>query len=483
MKNIEYLFKKYTDLNKDERQLIADSIKSLQALANLSNADAFIDCAICTKENDDIIINDGDAIVIAEAKPMDGRSSYKKSVVGMIATKENEPAVHRGLHLGVPTKYMKARTQEDATVVQTVEPIYHKDRIIGVFIIEQRMEGFKLDSPRKYKQKNKVGNVVENILADGEKNSGLIDAFEEGLLFIDANGYVVFRNKVAIGLYERFGFMKDILGRKYKEICLIPYNEQEPYNNLVQEVKIGTNYLRLKTLGIDAYDISFAVIITDVSIRKIQEKELISKSVAIKEMHHRVKNNLQTIAALLRMEKRKLSDEAGIEALDQTIGRVLAISATHQLLAKNGMDDVMLNDVMSSITVNMSDACSDSNFKLDVQLHGGDFLVSTDIATTVALISNELMQNSVKHAYTGKNQGKILIIIANSCGRVSVLFKDNGCGFDPKKVPKRSLGWNIINSMVEEKLNGKLTVVSNSSGTKVKFEFNIDTEEYDEWMG
>ena len=103
MSIIEQLCRKYTDLTDEEIPTIEMISSFLQPIANLEDADMFIDCPG----------RDGDAIVVAEAKPSDVPSSYKKTVVGMLAKQENEPAVARTFRLGVSTKQMKAITQEN----------------------------------------------------------------------------------------------------------------------------------------------------------------------------------------------------------------------------------------------------------------------------------------------------------------------------------------------------------------------------------
>ena len=85
---------------------------------------------------------------------------------------------------------------------------------------------------------------------------------------------------------------------------------------------------------VDRKDIDYAVTINDITTRKLQERELVLKSVAFKEMHHRIKNNLQTIAALLRLQRNSIDSEEGKQAMNDTISRILAISSTHEILVE-----------------------------------------------------------------------------------------------------------------------------------------------------
>ena len=119
---IEKLCREYTKLTDEEIEIIQIAAQSLPAMASMFDADAFIDCPL-----ED---GSGNAIVVAEAKPVNRASSYQNKVVGLVATKEKEPAVCRTFQLAVPTKFMKAVTQENEHVVQTVEPILSVNGVI-----------------------------------------------------------------------------------------------------------------------------------------------------------------------------------------------------------------------------------------------------------------------------------------------------------------------------------------------------------------
>ncbi len=150
------LCRKYTDLSDEEIRIIEHMSETLQPLANLEGADIFIDCPG----------RDGNAIVVAEAKPECVPSSYKNTVVGLLAKPENEPAVARTFRLGVGTKQMKAVTQENGSTIQSVEPIRNGSHIIGVLILEKR-----------------VDDIMENISIGGR--------YDENIQELDNNIYIL----------------------------------------------------------------------------------------------------------------------------------------------------------------------------------------------------------------------------------------------------------------------------------------------------
>lgn len=456
---IQKLCRQYTDLTDEEIQIIEMMARTLQPLANLESADIFIDCP-CGDDN---------AIVVAEAKPEDVPSSYKNSVVGMLAKSVNEPAVARTFRLGISTKHMKALTQESTHTIQSVEPIKYGSRVIGVLICEKRMDEEDGKSEFLPKGYESVSAPIAHII---EAEEGIADSIDEALLLIDNNGKVSFRNLFARELYSDLGYVEDVLGQMYDNICLVRLEDPEDINeDSFMEITMGNYYLSIRHIPLGRPDIRFAVIIRDVTWQKEQEKALILKSVAIKELHHRVKNNLQTIASLLRLQMRRTENEETIQALTESASRVLSIASTHQLLAQSGVDEVKIKEVITNIKNNAVRPFVNPNFNVEILIEGDDFLVDSDISTSVSLIINELIQNSLKYAFRERKQGRIEIRIKKGSLYSSIQVMDDGVGFDVEHMRQDRLGLTIVKSLVEDKLHGDLEIKSGPEGTLVTFDF------------
>lgn len=452
---IKQLCEEYTDLSEDEIQVIRMMAGTLQPLANLEAADIFIDCPC----------KEGDAIVVAEAKPEEVPSSYKNSVVGMLAKAENEPAVARTFSLGIATKYMKARTQEDNYTIQSVEPIKYNSRVIGVLIREKRITEETKETEDRYAA---VEIPLNHMINESE---WLTESIDEGLILVDDSGVVTFRNMYAKELFQSLGYVEDILGQQYKNICLNHYNGKPGLEEVLSEVRISNHYLRIRQIKLEKENIRLAVIIRDITWNREQEKNLVLKSVAIEEVHHRVKNNLQTIASLLRMQARRTENEETKHLLNESINRILSISATHQLLAHSGKDEVELKEVLHKVRNNLAQTYLTSAQKINLKLEGDDITVDSDIATSVALAVNELVQNSIRYAFPGERAGNVCIRIERGKIYSTITVKDDGAGFNIATIKAGSLGLKIVESMVEDKLHGKLKIRSGTHGTKASFDF------------
>ncbi|MEM1485464.1 histidine kinase N-terminal domain-containing protein [Oscillospiraceae bacterium PP1C4] len=461
---IEELCKKYTDLTEKEIGMIKSMAFCLQPLANLEDADIFVDCPSW----------DGDAIVVAEAKPQSVPSSYKKSVVGLLAKQENEPAVARTFRLGVATKQMKAVTQESTNVIQSVEPIKNGSKVIGVLIREKRVDDERTVGDRLHFSQQGYEKIADLLTHMVEEEGWLTEYIDEALLLIDKNGSVSFRNTHAKQLYHKLGYVEDVLGMPYENVLLHgsdsgTVDEDSKYSSV--EVSIGKHFLNVKKIALNKNDIGFAVVIRDVTRIREQEKELILKSVAIKEMHHRVKNNLQTIASLLRLQVRRSDNEETKLVLGESMNRILSIATTHELLAQGGVDQVMIGEVIVNIKTNTVRYFASPHFDVNIVLEGDDFRVDSDIATSVALIINELLQNSLQYAFLEKESGLIRIVVTRGELYSQIQVIDNGRGFDVENMRKDRLGMSIVSTLVKDKLRGTLIVESDAAGTRVTFDF------------
>ena len=457
---------RYTDLNDEEIGTIRSMCAVLQPLANLEDADIFVDCPCSDGVN---------AIVVAEAKPSYVPSSYKKTVVGLLAKAENEPAVARTFRLGVATKQMKATTQENGQTIQSVEPIFNAtgSRVIGVLIQEKREEEARPMPERIHFSREsyeKIANVLSHM---NEGNGWLAECISEGLIMVDKSGIVTFRNSIARDIYRKLGYLEDPLGKPYINFSLAPNaKDKDEYGDFSSvDVTVSGHSLVLRRIALRDPGMDYAVTINDITLQKEQEKQIVLKTVAIKEMHHRVKNNLQTIASLLRIQARRTDNEETRKVLAESLNRILSIAATHELLAKSGVDQVQIGEVVQNVKNSTMRYFASPGFRVNVTVEGGNFEVDSDVATSVALIINELLQNSLEYAYKDRNEGTVRIIITQGELYSQIQVIDDGCGFDLCNVRKGRLGLSIVQTMVKDKLRGSLEIQSGPEGTRATFDF------------
>ena len=115
---------------------------------------------------------------------------------------------------------------------------------------------------------------------------------------------------------------------------------------------------------------------------------------------------------------------------------------------------------------------------MDIRLEGDDMMVDSDVAVPAALAVNELLHNSMKYAFEGRDHGSISITLKKGTVYSEILVKDDGVGFQPEHTRKDSLGLNIVKMMVEDKLHGKLRIRSGTQGTSVSIDFIRETADF-----
>jgi ribose transport system ATP-binding protein len=207
----------------------------------------------------------------------------------------------------------------------------------------------------------------------------------------------------------------------------------------------------------------------------IHDTRLVGSSVLLQESHHRIKNNLQSIISLMslyKMSNQKDSRKDVGEMLDDLMSKIKSIAAVHDLLSKDklGRSIINLKEMIIKIAKFMSSTREEIKFNFELD----DIFVSYSKASAIALVVNELVTNSLKYAFVGKESGEVTIISKFHNETIKLVISDNGVGFpqnfDIKKT--EGLGLSLVYSIITKQLNGEIEV-ENSNGAKVQIEIPV----------
>ena len=200
---------------------------------------------------------------------------------------------------------------------------------------------------------------------------------------------------------------------------------------------------------------------------KKKDTELLIKSVVIREIHHRVKNNLQTIASLLRLQARRAHTDETKLVLRDCINRVTSIAVVHEFLSQQDSGKIDVAVAAQGIYEAIIASMADPNLKLQTSFKADNVLLPSDKATSIALVLNELLQNSLDHAFAGRNSGRLDVEFYKIPGSYCLKICDDGNGLPPGFVldEQTSLGLKIIKTMVEADLRGTFTIEALKQGT------------------
>lgn len=476
---VDYLFKssgaeliqtcrEQTNLSESNMQLLRTFSYNLEIVHQLEGGDIFIDCLTCDRQA---------AVVVAQFSPQD--TNYTRKIVGELMLRDNEPGVFRTLEVGAPSRKLKAVVTGENLIRQNVSPIRNKmGDVIGALIVERRMQGADLWEDNNMEQQ---AHQLLQTTYDEREMERVAENMKDGIVRFNQQGIAVYANLRARFIFQGIKYMDNIVGMHFENLAFgsITFRDIEQKGRSSDTgVAIGDFILNVVYAPI-VYDqfCGAVMLIEDTTEEKNIEKELVLKSAAIDEIHHRVKNNLQTIISLLHLQRRRIENAEARQAFAETISRVFSISLTHEILAQKGVDLLDLKDVLERMLDNVKGYIIPMDLELEMHISGDNLLLKSNTATSIALVVNELIQNSIKHAFTGRTRGRLALSIKKGDEYSSISVEDDGVGYQNDSIRDGSLGHKLVFSLVQDKLMGNIDIVSApGKGTKVLFDFQNDSE-------
>uniref|UniRef100_UPI00404AAA23 GAF domain-containing protein n=1 Tax=Candidatus Roseilinea sp. TaxID=2838777 RepID=UPI00404AAA23 len=186
----------------------------------------------------------------------------------------------------------------------------------------------------------------------------------------------------------------------------------------------------------------------------IENAHLIGNAAIVREMNHRVKNNLQNIVMLLQLQMNDERKVTAKEVLHESINRIMSIAAVHDALAHEGFRLVDVKDVISRVASLVRANMVRPDQALEIDVTGDALRLSPKAATALALCVNELVQNAIEHAFVDRQAGRISITLADRGSALEVIVRDNGRGDSGGAAPSPSLGLHIVETLVADDLRG-----------------------------
>ncbi len=305
----------------------------------------------------------------------------------------------------------------------------------------------------------------------------------DGLIRLDVDGVVTFASPNGLSAFNRMGFNGELEGESLAEVTTgllsgkqltvdeslpLVVTGRAPWRTDI-EARGVTVSLRAIPIRDRGERVGAIVLCRDVTEVRHQERELITKDATIREIHHRVKNNLQTVASLLRIQARRTHNDVAREALSQAMRRVAAIAVVHDTLSEGLSQQVDFDAVFDRVLLLIAEVASSHNTTVHPKSSGSFGVLPSEYATPLALALTELVTNAVEHGLAGRD-GEVEIIARRTENDLTVKVRDNGVGLPEGKVGS-GLGTQIVRTLIQGELGGTIdwhTLVG--SGTEVTIE-------------
>ena len=289
----------------------------------------------------------------------------------------------------------------------------------------------------------------------------------DGLIRLDVDGITTFASPNALSAFNRMGFDDELEGESLIEVTtrILPAKRQfdeslplvvtgrAPWRTDI-EARGVTVSLRTIPLRDHGNRIGAIVLCRDVTELRHQEQELITKDATIREIHHRVKNNLQTVASLLRIQARRSHSDEAREALTQAMRRVAAIAVVHDTLSEGLSQTVDFDNVFDRVLKLVAEVAAAPNTRARTRSTGRFGTLPSEYATPLALALTELVTNAVEHGLAGK-EGDVEIIAERGEENLAVRVRDTGSGL-PEGQVGRGLGTQIVRTLIQGELGGTI---------------------------
>jgi two-component sensor histidine kinase/putative methionine-R-sulfoxide reductase with GAF domain len=203
----------------------------------------------------------------------------------------------------------------------------------------------------------------------------------------------------------------------------------------------------------------------------IENAQLAVNKVVVQEMHHRVKNNLQSIAMLLRLQLGDAKAAGASDALIESMNRILSIAAVHDLLSREGLQWVHVDEIARSVARSVAQTMLADEHGIRVTASGASATLPSQPATAVALIINELVQNAVEHAFDGNHGGEVVVTVEADESELVLRVVDDGAGLPPDFDPAGdgNLGLELVRTLVAEDLHGRFDLVNDGGTTAIVY--------------
>jgi two-component sensor histidine kinase len=479
------LVRAHTDLEPDDVAWLQLLLADWQIIADLS----FADLVLWLPDQE------GNGYwAAAQMRPTTGPTAYVDDLVGAFVPKGRRPLLDSAHEQGRVAREGDPEWRDDIPVRVEAIPVRRGSRILGVIARNTNLLGVRTPSRLELAYLQTATDLTQ-MIAHGffpfpGQRSDHADSprVGDGFLRIDAAGKVAYASPNALSVYRRLGLAADLTGLHLADTTrsLVPASRR-PDEEVLSAVLGGTAprdteignagtvlILRAIPLRPTGEHIGALVLLRDVTDLRRRDRELVTKDATIREIHHRVKNNLQTVAALLRLQARRIDVPEGREALEEAVRRVGSIAIVHETLSQAFDEFVDFDDVADRLRVMVVDVGSHAG-SVTSRREGTFGTLTAETATPLAMVLTEVLQNAVEHGLRDSG-GQIVVTAQRLVGRLRVTVEDDGrglpAGFDLDD--SSSLGLSIVRTLVESELDGLLEVGAGpQAGTRVVLDLPV----------
>jgi two-component sensor histidine kinase len=424
---------------------------------------------------------DNDYIAVAHCRPAGSVTLFYRDVLGDLLRDDWRPLIDEAVSTGRPAASTSPAWYEENPMKLTAYSVCRRDSETGVRIgpiafatLHTSLTDGQSASRIGVAYRECADDLFEMIQQGlfpipggdrgGERGAPRV---ADGLVRVDPSGEITFASPNSQTTFTGLGYRDEMEGEDFKDVVQEVVRGQFDTNESLPLIAQGKVAKRadIEALGrvvtLRSIPVTLAnaksgglVLTRDITELRQQEQELITKDATIREIHHRVKNNLQTVASLLRVQARRARSEDAKEALSQAMRRVAAIAVVHDTLATGLSQIVNFDDVFDRMIGLAAEVASIHNTTVHLRREGRFGELPSEYATPLSLALTEIVTNAVEHGLAGR-EGEVAIVAERNTERMLVEVTDTGTGL-PGGTVGDGLGTQIVRTLIEGELGGTI---------------------------
>ncbi len=425
-------------------------------------------------------------VAVAHIRPTTAATLFPHDVIGDEISHGARPHIDQALSGAEIVRDTQPEAMGEFMVKEETIPVMVGDQVIGVISRHRNSELMRQPSRLELNYREIAHNLYR-MIAEGTfpypDAGSLFDPAPrvgDGLIRLDVNGVISYASPNSRSAFSRLGWVSEVEGHVLGDVAqslarVRPDAHEETIalgltGKALKRVEIenvgGTIDFTVLPLMRSGDRIGAIVMLNNVTELRRRERELVTKDATIREIHHRVKNNLQTVSALLRLQARRIEDPGASAALNEAVRRIASIALVHETLSNSRDSSVAFDDVLDSLVTHALELSPRMN-ELRIDRTGSFGSLEPRIATPLALVITELIHNALEHGLA--QEGLALgIHVSSVASELSVTISDDGVGFpegfDIATSP--NLGLQIVRTLTENELRGTLSLLTDEKETR-----------------
>lgn len=489
MPQLDGFLRDRSPLDADQKRRIRELTADWQLLADLS----FADLILWVPLRKDFKSWPTGYVAVAHIRPTTAATVFPQDVIGDEIAWGSRPRIDQALSGAEIVRDAQPEKFGELLIKEETIPVIFKEQIIAVISRHRNAELMRQPSRLELNYRE-VANNVYRMVAEGTfpytEHSELFNSavrVGDGLIRLDVSGAIIYTSPNAKSAFNRIGWVGELDGSVLGEIARrVSQVKREAHEEAIEvslsgkslrRVEIensgGTIDLLVLPLLAGGDRIGAIVLLQNVTELRRRERELVTKDATIREIHHRVKNNLQTVSALLRLQSRRIEDPAASAALNEAVRRIASIALVHETLSSSTEASVAFDDVLDRLVTHALEL-SPRMGELNIARTGELGSLDPRIATPLSLVVTELIHNALEHglAESGSN---LTIEVSRLESAAQIIIFDDGVGLPDgfTILESANLGLQIVRTLTENELKGSINLIRTNRGTEAQLNFPI----------